>query len=299
MKPVLFALDGHDALAEHLCRAHALEPGLFERRRFPDGETYLRLRTAVAGRAVILLCSLDRPDEKAMPLIFAADAAHAQGAVQVGLIAPYLAYMRQDRAFHEGEAITSISFARLISAAFDWLVTVDPHLHRHPQLDCIYSIPAIAVSAAAPIADWLRANVPSPMLIGPDAESSQWVAQVAALAAIPSAILRKRRQGDLDVVIDGPELEVPATRTPVVIDDIISSGGTMIEAVKLVRRRARRDPICLGVHALFAGDAFERLSRAGAARIVTSNTIPHATNAIDVGAEIGAALTTVLRRSPD
>jgi ribose-phosphate pyrophosphokinase len=299
VKPILFALDGHEAMADQLCRAHGLEPGGIDRRRFPDGESYLRLETAVSGREVILLYSLERPDEKALPLIFAADAARAQGAIRVGLIAPYLAYMRQDRAFREGEAITSISFARLVSAAFDWLITVDPHLHRHPRLDSIYSIPAIAVSAAKPIADWLRANVPSPMLIGPDAESSQWVDHIAALAGTPSAILRKRRQGDLDVVIDGPELEVPATRTPVVIDDIISSAGTMIEAVKLVRQRVRRDPICVGVHALFAGDALERLSQAGTARIVTSNTIPHATNAIDVGAEIGAALTTMLSRSPN
>jgi ribose-phosphate pyrophosphokinase len=298
VKPVLFALDGHEAMAGQLCRDHALEPGVIDRRRFPDGESYLRLATAVSGREVILLCSLDRPDEKAMLLIFAADAARAQGAIRVGLIAPYLAYMRQDRAFHDGEAITSISFAHLISAAFDWLITVDPHLHRHPRLDCIYSIPAIAVSAARPIADWLGANVPSPMLIGPDAESRQWVDHIATLAGAPSAILRKCRQGDLDVAIEGEDLDVPAARTPVVIDDIISSGGTMVEAVKLVRRRARRDPICVGVHGLFAGNALECLVQAGAARIATSNTIPHATNAIEIGAEIGAVLESMLGSSP-
>lgn len=298
MKPLLFALDGHDALAGQLCRTHGLEPGAFDRRRFPDGESYLRLETAVSGRIVILLCALDRPDEKALPLMFAADAARAQGALQIGLIAPYLAYLRQDRAFREGEAVTSISFARLLSATFDWLITVDPHLHRYERLDCVYAIPTVAVSAARPIADWLRANVPSPMLVGPDAESRQWVDHVAALAGAPATILRKHRRGDRDVVIDGPGPDVPARFTPVILDDIISSGRTMIEAVGLVRHKSRHEPVCIGVHALLADDALERLAAAGAARIATSNTIRHPTNAIDVGAEIGTALASMPSLSP-
>ena len=137
MIPLLFSLSAAEGLAERLCAGHGLDPGALSRRQFPDGETYLQLATPVAGRDVILLCTLDRPDGKALPLLFAVAAAREQGARSVGLVAPYLAYMRQDKAFHPGEAVTSATFARLLSEALDWLITLDPHLHRYPDLGSV------------------------------------------------------------------------------------------------------------------------------------------------------------------
>jgi phosphoribosylpyrophosphate synthetase len=84
----------------------------------------------LTSRTVVLACSLARPDEKTLPLLFAADAARDLGAAKVLLAAPCLAYLRQDRRFHAGEAVTSRSYAALLSRAFDALVTADPHLHR-------------------------------------------------------------------------------------------------------------------------------------------------------------------------
>ncbi|WP_164119514.1 ribose-phosphate pyrophosphokinase-like domain-containing protein, partial [Stenotrophomonas maltophilia] len=85
--------------------------------------------------------ALAQPNEKILPLIFAAATARELGAARVGLVAPYLAYMRQDRRFNPGEAVTSRQMAHLVSGAFDWMVTVDPHLHRYSDLSEIYSIP--------------------------------------------------------------------------------------------------------------------------------------------------------------
>lgn len=289
MKPVLFALSAADGLTAALSGGEVAETGQVETRRFPDGETYLRLLTPVAGRDVLLLCSLDDPDGKTVPLLFAAAAARAQGARRVGLVAPYLAYMRQDRAFRAGEAVTSVTYARLLSSAFDWLLTVDPHLHRHPTLGAIYDMEAEAVSAARPIAAWIRNEVERPLLIGPDEESRQWVAQIARLAKAPFAVLRKERRGDLEVGISGERLEA-GDRVPVIIDDIISSARTMAEAVRFVSSRGPLPPICVGVHALLAGDALPVLRSAGAARIVTADTVAHPTNAISVGAEIAASI---------
>lgn len=294
MKPLLFAFDAGETLVEGLCATLSLENGELERRHFPDGESYVRFVSAVDGREVILLCSLKDPDAKTLPLLFAADAARRHGARSVGLVAPYLAYMRQDMSFQPGEAVTSATYAALLSKAFDWLVTVDPHLHRHPDLGSIYSIPTMSATAAQPIADWLCCNVKHPFLVGPDKESSQWVERIANLARAKWAVLRKVRSGDLSVRIDGPALGSFEGHTPVIVDDIASSARTMIEAVRLLRDGGHPPPVCVAVHAIFAGDAWHRLSAAGPARIVSTNSIVHETNAIDVTLPLTAAIRAML-----
>lgn len=293
MKPLLFGLHAAEGLAEELCSVGRMELAGIERRRFPDGETYLRLLSDPRNREVVFLCSLDSPDERTLGLIFAAAAAREQGAKRVGLVAPYLAYMRQDRAFRTGEAVTSISYGRLVSQAFDWLVTVDPHLHRHPGLASVYSIPAVAVGAAGPIAAWIRKEVRAPLLIGPDEESLQWVRRIGELAEAPFTTLRKTRLGDREVTISAEGLALGG-RTPVLVDDIVSSARTMAEAVRLIRRMGAAQPICIGVHAIFAGDALPVLQAEGPARIVTTDTIGHETNAISVVAELAAGIQRML-----
>mgnify|MGYP001026134452 CR=1 FL=1 len=290
MTPILFSMGASSGLAERLAQACALELGELIQRPFPDQESYLRLMTAVAGCDVAFFSPLDRPDAKTLPLLLLAAAAREQGARSVGLVAPYLGYMRQDRAFNPGEAVTSVSYAALLSRAFDWLVTVDPHLHRHASLDAIYTIPSAVASAAQPVADWVRREVDNPILIGPDEESAQWVEHIASLAGARSTVLRKTRRGDYDVSIDGAPLQQNSGATPVIVDDIVSSGRTMIEAARLVRHAGWRPPICIAVHALFAGDAYQALQSAGAARIISTNTITHPSNTIDVSRPLADAV---------
>ena len=134
MKTLVFALPGNEQLADALAsQLHAARGELLVR-QFPDEESYLRFGTEVAGCQVVLVCTLDRPDRKFMQLAFAAGTARELGAARVGVVAPYLAYMRQDMRFQAGEAITSVNFARLFSGIADWLLCVDPHLHRHLSL---------------------------------------------------------------------------------------------------------------------------------------------------------------------
>jgi ribose-phosphate pyrophosphokinase len=121
MKPLLFAMPGNEDFTRRLRAILEAESGVLETRRFPDGETYLRLLSDVGGRSIALVCALDRPDGKTLPLIFAAHAARDLGASRVGLVAPYLGYMRQDKRFHPGEAITSSAYGRLLSSSFDWM----------------------------------------------------------------------------------------------------------------------------------------------------------------------------------
>jgi ribose-phosphate pyrophosphokinase len=237
--------------------------------------------TTPAGRVVALVCTLDRPNDKLLSLLFAAATARELEASKVGLVSPYLAYMRQDRRFKPGEAVSSRQVAHLLSSSFDWLVTVDPHLHRYGSLSEIYSIPTRVVHVAPLISQWIRMNVQNPLIIGPDSESEQWVAAVAQEADAPHAVLEKIRHGDRDVEIKLGDLDRWKGRTPVLVDDIISSGRTMLESLRLLTAQGWAAPVCLAVHGLFADRADVLLAQAGA-RVVTSNSVPHATNDIDL-----------------
>jgi ribose-phosphate pyrophosphokinase len=280
--PVVLALPGNEALADDLAHRLAIERGTAIVRRFPDGETYVRIDSDVGGRSLVLASTLDRPDDKTLPLLLLAATARDLGAARVGLLAPYLAYLRQDRRFLAGEGVTSTYFARLLSGALDWLVTVDPHLHRVGNLADLYAIPVVVQHAAPLIATWIAAHVRDPVLIGPDAESAQWVAGVAVAAGAPHVVLEKTRRGDRTVEVSAAALGAWQGRTPVLIDDIISTGATMRATLAHLRARPVPAPLCVGVHAVFADDAYQALA-AGAARVVTCNTIPHPSNAIDVG----------------
>ena len=265
MNEVVFAIPGNEPLARLLAARQGAVEGALALRRFPDGESYVRLDAPVSGRDVILVCGLDRPDEKLLPLVFAAGAARELGATSVGIVAPYLGYLRQDRRFRDGEALTSAAFAKLLSGYADWLVTVDPHLHRYRSLEQIYSLRTAVAHAARGISDWIQEQVEAPLLVGPDAESEQWVAEVARLSGCPHIVLEKARRGDREVEVSAPAIERYRDRTPVLIDDIISTGATMAEAVVRLVRAGMRAPFCVAVHPVFADGAAAALIAAGAA----------------------------------
>lgn len=287
--PLLIAMPGNEAMTASLAKALNAEVGQLEMRAFPDGETYLRLLSNISARNIVLVCTLDRPNEKILPLLFAAATARELGASGVGLVSPYLAYMRQDRRFKPGEAVTSRQVAHLLSDSFDWLITVDPHLHRYGSLSEIYRVPTRVVHAAHLMSQWIRGHVPNPLIIGPDSESEQWVSAVAKDANAPHTVLQKTRHGDRDVEISVRDLQDFDGRIPVIVDDIISSGRTMIEAVRLIVARGATTPVCIAVHGLFADNADGILRQAGA-QVVTSNSIPHETNRIDLTGVIAAEI---------
>jgi ribose-phosphate pyrophosphokinase len=282
MNTVILALPGAENLAQSLATLLRCPASILELHRFADGEALVRLRTSVSGQRVLLVAHLDHPDDKTLPLLFAADAARELGAAELGLVAPYLPYMRQDDRFHPGEAITSRSFARVLSSTVDFLVTVDPHLHRWPSLDAIYTIRTRVVAAAPAIAAWLAREVPQAILIGPDSESGQWVADVAGRLGAPWTCMHKERHGDHDVQVRMPHGVACEGRTPVLLDDIASSGHTLAAAAHVLRGAGWGRPLCVAVHALLDARGMDLLHRAGVARVVSCDTVPHASNAIAV-----------------
>ena len=282
MKKIYFALPGNEDLAEILIQKEKAEKGIVEIRSFPDGETYVRIISDVKDKKVFLVCPLHLPDSKLLPLYFLAKTAKEFGAKSICLIAPYLAYMRQDKAFNTGESVTSTYFANLISGFVDTLITIDPHLHRRSSLSEIYSIPTTVSHAASHISAWIKYTIEKPILIGPDGESEQWVAEVAKNANAPFIILNKIRHGDHDVEISIPNVDRYKEHIPILVDDIISTGRTMIETITHLKNAGMKPPICIGVHAVFAKNAYQEIKNSGAKEIITCNTIPHESNRIDI-----------------
>jgi ribose-phosphate pyrophosphokinase len=258
------------------------ELGELSIRKFPDGDSLVTLETDVKEKDVVVVCGLDDADSKIMPLMFFAHTAKELGAKSVGLVTPYLGYMRQDQRFNPGEAITSDIFAKFISSFVDSLVTMDPHLHRRKSLDEIYTIPSTVLHATTILSTWIKENVKNPVLVGPDKESRQWVQDVAVKAGAPFMVLKKVRHGDKDVEVSVPEVEQYKSHTPVLVDDIISTARTMIETVNHLNNAGLKPAVCLGIHAIFADNAYASLKNAGVEKIVTTNTISHETNGIDV-----------------
>lgn len=278
---VILPMPGNEAMAGALAERLDAELGVLDWRRFPDAEAYVRIASDVREMHVHIVCTLANPDPQMMTLIFAAATARECGAESVHLVAPYLAYMRQDARFKSGEAVSATHFARLLSQNFDSLATIDPHLHRIGNLAEIFSIPTRVGAAAPLLGDWIARNVDAPLIIGPDQESEQWAAEVARSAGAPYVVARKQRLGDQQVRIALPDLTPWSDRRPVLADDIVSSGRTMIEVSRLLAECGMAKPYCLAIHAVFAPGAFDNLIQL-AERVVTTDTISHPSNAISV-----------------
>ena len=279
---IVFSIPGSEKLCHSLTGLLHAEAGEAVIRRFPDGETYVKVLSNVYGKDAVIVCSLHHPDNKILPLYFLAKTLKEFRASSVTLVAPYLAYMRQDKRFSDGECITSTLFAQLISGFIDKLITIDPHLHRRSSLSQIYSIHSSVLHVKTLIADWVRQHVNKALLIGPDSESEQWVSKVAADADAPFIVLSKIRSGDRKVQVSVPDVEQYKNHTPVLVDDIISTAHTMIETVGHLKKAGMKPPVCIGIHPVMSSRAYGKLINAGAERIVTCNSIIHPSNRIKV-----------------
>jgi ribose-phosphate pyrophosphokinase len=288
---VLIALPDCAAQARRLGERlgiEVIEPTIHQ---FPDGELCVRIDRSIDGHDAAIVGNLVH--ENFLRVAFVAGTARDLGARRIGLVAPYLAYMRQDSRFHEGEGVTARYFGKLVSSTVDWLVTVDPHLHRYQSLDSVYSIPTTIARAAGSIADWVSSSVRDPVLVGPDAESVQWVSAVAERCGAPYLILEKTRRGDRDVSISAPDRAWNG-HTPVLIDDIVSTGKTLVEATRQLRAAGSAPPMCIAIHAVFADTVHDELVAAGASGIVTCDTIAHTSNRIAIDQPLADAVRGVL-----
>lgn len=291
--PALLYFEEEEAIAIETAAEADLRPLPVRRHRFPDGELRLQLPTDLPARVVVWR-GLQQPNEKLVELLLLARTAHELGALQLTLVAPYLAYMRQDMAFNPGEAVSQRVVGRFLASLFDAVITVDPHLHRVATLrQAVPARDAIVISGAPLLADLIATQRQRVLLIGPDEEALQWVAQAAARHGWDHGVCRKTRHGDRQVDIVLPALDV-AGRTVVLIDDVISSGHTVAQAARQLRAAGAASVDVAVTHALFAAGAMELLRGAGVDAVWSTNAIAHPSNAVSIVPSVAQALGTLL-----
>lgn len=286
---MLLYFDDEQVSAERLALASGMPARCVARHRFPDGELKLTLPSTLPER-VVLLRSLDRPNEKLVELLLTAQTARGLGVRHLTLVAPYLAYMRQDIAFHPGEAVSQRIVGAFVASLFDAVVTVDPHLHRVATLEeAVPVADAIVLSGAPLLADLIAERRPGALLVGPDAESAQWIAQAASRGGFDYAVCRKQRRGDRDIEISLPTAAITG-RTVVLLDDMASTGHTVAGAARALFAAGATSVDVAVTHALFADDALGVMKRAGIGDIWSTDCVIHSSNAIAMAPALAAAL---------
>jgi ribose-phosphate pyrophosphokinase len=278
---VLLGFDDYRRQGEALAAALAIPYAQVEVHRFPDGESKLTLPGGLP-QAAILCRSLDHPNDKLIELLLAAQSARAQGVQHLTLVAPYLCYMRQDSAFNPGEAVSQRIIGGFLAGLFDRVVTVDPHLHRIERLEqAIPGREAIALSSAGVMGDFLRRHTSRPLLVGPDGESEQWVRAIAEPAGLDYAIATKERLGDREVRITLPDHDYRRHEV-ILVDDMISTGRTLLNVTRQLKRQGAETIHCLVTHALFSDEVSQALHDAGITHLWSSDSISHPSNAVSL-----------------
>ncbi len=284
----LLHFPGYEPPAARLAERLGSAADVIRVHRFPDDEALVQVPEPAPARAWIYL-GLEHPDPKLVELMLAAATLRDLGTGWIGLVAPYLCYMRQDRRFHPGEAVSQRIVGRFLAGQIDALVTVDAHLHRTPRLEDAVPVPGRNLSAASLLGAFARSRWPDALMLGPDAESRQWVRAAAQAGGFEFDVARKVRKGDLEVEIELPERDFSG-RDVILVDDVAASGGTLAACARLLHARGAGRVAALVTHALFAPGALDRLQEAGVEAIWSSDAIPHPSNRVPLAALLAGAV---------
>ncbi|MHA1833035.1 MAG: ribose-phosphate diphosphokinase [Candidatus Baldrarchaeia archaeon] len=273
-----------------LLKASVLLP---EIKRFPDGEKYVRITGDVNGKAVAVIQSFyHQPDEFLIEYFLMVDTLKDLGAKRVLGVVPYFAYARQDERFKPGEAVSFKIVTKLIEeVGTDEIYTVDTHLHRVEQLSEIFRIPAHNLTAVPLLAQYIKKNfeLTNPIVIGPDEEAEQWAKVAAKELEAEYDVLEKERLGPSEVRIKTRELDVK-NRDVVIVDDIISTGGTMVEAIKMLKEHGAKNIIAACTHPILVQNALTKIYQAGALAVIGTDTVPSSISFVSVAPVIAEAL---------
>ncbi len=251
---------------------------------FPDGDMYLKFSSKLKGQKLVIVESFQpNSNDALLNIIFAAKNAKSLGAKKVVLVCPYLAFMRQDKRFNDGEAINAQIMSNLLNnSGLDRIITIDPHLHRIKKMKDIFTIQAENLTANDIIADFIGSKFKNEIVIGPDWESYQWADKISARLGVEDTVLEKTRSTSRKVSVEVKKEITIKGKNVIIVDDIISTGNTMIKALKEAKKRGAKSVTAIGVHGLFVEKAYEKMKKAGFDNIYTVNTIEHKSNKIDI-----------------
>jgi len=240
---------------------------------FPDGEMHLKFKGEIKNKTVVLVQSFyPHPNHALIEVMFAASNARDLGARKIILIAPYLAYLREDERKVAGECVSSKVIGDMVNRNFDAIITVEPHLHRH-NLNDVFSIPFYRVDISDLLKNHIKKNFKDVQIVGINDGCNELIKKLS----FDSVILNKKRKNYFNVSIKGDH-NLSKEREVLIVDDIISTASTMIEAIKFLKSRKVN---CFCVHPVFVGGALRELEKY-ADRIISSNTIYHETNDLDI-----------------
>jgi len=246
---------------------------------FPDGEMHLQYNKHSLAKHVIIIESFQPdPNETLLRLCMMAKGARQHGAKKITLVAPYLGFMRQDKVFRPGDVQSNVVMGQMLSSFIDKVITIDPHLHRVRSLKEVFACKTTCLSANDTLARYIKRKFKRPVIIGPDWESYQWAEDIAGQIGCDSTVLEKTRYSGRKV---SSKLLKPVDlkgKDCIIVDDIISTGHTMVEAMK--KARGARSVHAIGVHGLFVEDALKKMSKFDS--VLCTNTIEHKNSKINV-----------------
>ena len=292
---MLLGFDDYQPQSQALADALDMPCHIVNRHRFPDGENKLTLPPELNGH-VIFCRSLDRPNEKLLELLLAAKTATELGAEALTLVAPYLCYMRQDKAFHPGEAVSQRIVGSFLADLFDNVITVDPHLHRIQYLEqAVPAKNAVSLTATTLMAGFLAQRMQNPVLLAPDSEAEQWVAAVAQPDRWDYGVCTKRRSGDREVEVTLPRIDL-RERAVVLVDDVASSGQTLVVATEKCLLKGAASVDVLVTHALLADAARQRLMQAGVRNLWSTDSVTDESNVIPLNGLLRDAVSSLTWR---
>ncbi|NPA84576.1 MAG: ribose-phosphate pyrophosphokinase [Crenarchaeota archaeon] len=261
------------------------EAHFVEKKKFPDGETYVRIPTTVSGEDVLVVhTGFPEQNDRIIEAMFVIDTLKDLGAESVTLLMPYMPYARQDRRFREGEAVSiKVVLRTLASLDLDYLIVVD--IHKEYSLS-EFGNGAFNVTVLPYLAERVKDELEDPLVLAPDRGATLRAKAVAAALGAPWDYLEKRRDRVTGEVTIKPKEISAQGKTVVIVDDIISTGSTLALAASHLKRAGAKKVIALVSHALMIGDAERKLREAGVDAVVTANTLareyPSIVRVIDV-----------------
>lgn len=278
---VILSFPQYKTPAQQLAKALTLPVHNIDIHHFPDHESRVTLPLTSIEHAIIY-CGLEYPNNKLIELLFAVETLRTNGCKKISLIAPYLGYMRQDIAFNKGEAISQKIIGQYLANLFDNIITIDAHLHRTKSLDEIFpDTNVIHLRAATLFGDFLKQRISQAVLVGPDEESLQWIKQIAEHCHLPYLTAHKTRHSDMEVIITLPEYDF-SNKDIILVDDVISTGGTLIEITQQLKHSGANKIYAMITHALYDDSISQKLEQSGIDKIWSSDSIPHSSNTVSI-----------------